>query len=53
METTEIIREIGKMPFYQVEFKQKTILQMFKNGEIPQGVIRKAIELIKKRNNEQ
>jgi hypothetical protein len=47
-----IAREIGRMPFYQVHYTQKSILQAIKNNEIPAGVIEKAKQEVANKINE-
>ena len=43
----DIVKEISKMPFYQVHYTKKMILKLLNNNEIPETVIVKAIETIK------
>jgi hypothetical protein len=38
----DIAREISRMPFYQVHYTQKSILNAMKNNEIHESVIERA-----------
>jgi translation initiation factor 2 beta subunit (eIF-2beta)/eIF-5 len=48
----DIAREIGRMPYYQVYYTQKGIIEAMKNNEIPEMVIERAKQKVANKINE-